>query len=669
MIGAAGPTRHGDSLTDIAHHIGLQLAAEAIWDGECCTWAGHNIAGATSVAAQPSAGGFVYDGSAGIALFLAELTLRNPAPELERVVLGAVNHSLRSIASVHPSHAGFFEGRSGIAYTAGYIGKLFGIKSFRHASSAIIAAMRGLEAQDRGLDVIGGAAGAIPALIRLSQLTNDDEGIESAKRFGQHLVDVARRETHGWSWDNAMTAARRNFTGLAHGASGMASALLDVFLVTGDDAFLYAADQALRYEAVYFDGRMGSWRNPRSPEILELERAGTCQKEIVERVLYGAPVTEDYECPYQWCYGAPGMIPVRLRMARVLDEPTYLGEAMLGIRHTFDRLPTQANYSLCHGAAGNADALLRAAELSSDLELRDRVRLWARDISTWYWTTPEKRSSGRQDGGRDATLMLGDAGFGYFCLRVSDESVPSIIFLDAGSDGAVPVRGWRRHHDEQFATEYFPQSVAAFTRLTGQSLTEAAFGTKSDASPPHRLYVAILSRIVDTSDEEGSRLLGDASLVERAAFVESLRLDEFLTEKAQWLARRLWADAGVESCVQSGTSTRVIQPEYDWPGWLGMPVGVARPAVLDGHAVLLYRKHSRIQAVPVPHGIEDVLRMCKTPVTVAAMLDHVDWTGESVEAVEAFRATLRRTVQWLYDIGALVPTGPFPSENVVSSPG
>jgi lantibiotic modifying enzyme len=63
-----------------------------------------------------------------------------------------------------------------------------------------------------------------------------------------------------------------------------------------------------------------------------------------------------------WCHGAPGIALSRLRAYEILKDNAYEAEALVAVettRHAVEsrRLSANANYSLCHGLAGNAEVL------------------------------------------------------------------------------------------------------------------------------------------------------------------------------------------------------------------------------------------------------------------------------------------------------------------------
>ena len=92
--------------------------------------------------------------------------------------------------------------------------------------------------------------------------------------------------------------------------------------------------------------------------------------------------------------------------------------------------PASANYSLCHGLAGDAELFLNWAELTGDSEARSlvetvavrRIQDFAREHRPW--------PSGIDGAPESPGLMLGLAGTGYFYLRAARPArMPSVLLV------------------------------------------------------------------------------------------------------------------------------------------------------------------------------------------------------------------------------------------------
>jgi lantibiotic modifying enzyme len=122
----------------------------------------------TSAALGPD----LYGGSAGIALFLAELFAATDDPECRRTALGAIARSIRQLDRLpegSPSPLSFFVGHLGVAFAADRVGRLTGDLGVRTRAEALLDRVAEAATAPHLLDVISGNAGAIPALLALGR--------------------------------------------------------------------------------------------------------------------------------------------------------------------------------------------------------------------------------------------------------------------------------------------------------------------------------------------------------------------------------------------------------------------------------------------------------------------------------------------------------------------
>ena len=104
------------------------------------------------------------------------------------------------------------------------------------------------------LDILSGSAGAIMALLSLYRASGDHTAIERAVQFGERLVERIDKGTGAWSADGS-----KPLTGFAHGAAGIAAALLRLFGETQSSSFLDAAIDGIRYERDVYSSEAQNW--------------------------------------------------------------------------------------------------------------------------------------------------------------------------------------------------------------------------------------------------------------------------------------------------------------------------------------------------------------------------------------------------------------------------
>jgi lantibiotic modifying enzyme len=229
-------------------------------------------------------------------------------------------------------------------------------------------------------------------------------------------LGCAAKTNEGWSWKSLQRTLPKNLTGLSHGVAGIATALLELYAATGDSRFRDGAFAGLQYERTHFCRDQGNW-----PDFRKIAYFPAPDKPI---------------CLTFWCHGAPGIGLSRLRAWELLErDEEILGEIEIAIGTTkkwFEttRFPDDGDYSLCHGASGNAELLMMAAEVL------ERTELWAiaEEIGQRGIEQFERNNlpwpCGVAEAGETPNLMLGLAGIGYFYLRLyAPKEAPCILLI------------------------------------------------------------------------------------------------------------------------------------------------------------------------------------------------------------------------------------------------
>jgi lantibiotic modifying enzyme len=171
------------------------------------------------------------------------------------------------------------------------------------------------------------------------------------------LIGAARKTPTGWSWNTLNISAEQrtqDLNGFSHGAAGISWALLELWKATGEEKFRVAAEQGFAYERQWFDPRQENW-----PDFRGLYDT------------WGSGGGNQPGFMATWCHGAPGIGLSRVRAYELTGQEVYRSAASAALRCTGRTLaaptaPGQANYSLCHGSAGNADLLVYASRVSGD---------------------------------------------------------------------------------------------------------------------------------------------------------------------------------------------------------------------------------------------------------------------------------------------------------------
>jgi type 2 lantibiotic biosynthesis protein LanM len=401
-----------------ADRIGSRLCRDAVWSDGRCNWLGWGMEfrGGQWSPAWRAMSALMYDGSAGIGLFLASLSYHTGDPIIRTTATGALAQALTAVNSlVEAGEYGFYSGLSGIARSCADGGTLLENQELVERGATALMRAAQIAPHANRLDVINGSAGLIPGLIEAADRTGSGELLQAAVAHGEHLLAQAARSDEGWSWDTMAGGTQRNLLGYSHGTAGIACALAELAHATGRAEFLAAAREALRYERSYFRPAEGNWPDFRS----------------FVQPLPGAEPT----CMLAWCHGAPGIGFARLRVWQLLPaEEDIFSEAETAIETTRRALIGTGigNFSLCHGDGGDADMLLLAADLLDRPELRQQVEAMALSALDRFEASGLPWPCGVLNAGETPNLFLGLAGIGYFFLRLYDsKEVPTVLLTNS----------------------------------------------------------------------------------------------------------------------------------------------------------------------------------------------------------------------------------------------
>jgi hypothetical protein len=388
-----GPAPDASATRSLALHvaarIGGRLCRDAIWSDALCNWTADRPEGnsASHAALIPQ----LYSGTAGVALALHHLAAATGEPIFARTARGAIDSAL---ARMPVAGCGFYTGGSGVLYAAAEI----------RGEIDISAAIRQTESDRAALDVIAGSAGAIGALLHFHRRFGGDAVLEAAIRHGDLLIAEAARDDSGWSWITIPGVGAQ--TGFAHGAAGIAWALVELWSATGEERFRRAAFEAMRFERSCFDSERANWPDFRDAE----SRFDTV-----------------------WCHGSGGIALSRLHIWRRTGDAQCLAEARIALASMRAALPTLQNFSLCHGTAGCADILIEAARILKEPEWLAGAEAAAQMGIERYFRTRRTWPGGMVRTVESPDLMWGLAGIAWFYLRVGGEMTPASPLLPCDS--------------------------------------------------------------------------------------------------------------------------------------------------------------------------------------------------------------------------------------------
>ena len=351
--GAPDAPLRGEELLEEACAIAETLAAAALPlpTGDGLSWTALVDTRDPSVASEmgPVDDG-LFQGRAGIGLFFAALGRITGEAIHRDLALGA----MRPILSAIERDAGL-AGRIGLGAangTGGLVYSLVRVGGWLNLAEPVSAAARAAAAvtpaqirADDELEVLFGSAGFLLGLLVLHDARPEAWILDRARECGRHLLESRITEPGSGRRTWAGRAGQPS-TGVPHGSSGIAHALLRLHRLTGAPEYREAVVEAQAFERSLFVPEANNWREePGSNE------APSCS----------------------WCHGAPGIGLVRLASLDLIDDLSARREAEAAVQATLDGLEAglPGSDGLCCGTLGRTEVLLRAADRFDRPELRD----------------------------------------------------------------------------------------------------------------------------------------------------------------------------------------------------------------------------------------------------------------------------------------------------------
>ena len=396
---------------EVAATIGYGIARNALWSGERCRWLeAIPVPPGQNPAVSMMCGTDVYGGTAGIGWFLAQAAARIPDELLRRTARAALRQTAaRAREELARAPHGFYGGVAGTGAALVLAGRELDDGEAVADGRALLADVPSGTDDPGATDLISGMAGTgLAFALAAAALDRDPALTERAVAAADRLLAMGDRAAEGLSWPS-IPDRRANLTGFGHGAAGMAFALLVVDALAPEQRFRDAAAAAFAYENKVFDAQRANW-----PDF---------------RILPGYPPGEDF-FPVAWCHGAGGIVRSRL-LAEAAGGFDVAADVAAGLWTTareaerWSSVPG-ADFTLCHGILGLADALLDPARAgradygalttaiagSAAAAFHDAERPWPSGLVT------REELSG---------LMMGNAGIGHFYLRLADPALDSVL--------------------------------------------------------------------------------------------------------------------------------------------------------------------------------------------------------------------------------------------------
>ena len=374
-----------------AKRIAREFASRAIWDGDEAAWISVGFSPRTlRFQLQPTGVG-LYEGGAGIALFLARMGKRFVDEEWCELARAAMRADLNQVQQ-RPTGLGLSEGNGGIVWALAHLGAILGEDEWTNRAWDLARSITISDVEcDVQLDVLGGVAGAILGVLALPGAAQDSQLSAILERCGARLVQTQIETEHGIAWP---TLDGKTLCGLSHGTAGIGLALARLGAATRQPKWLELARRAFDWERAHFDLDARDWPDKRF---------------------------DDCRFTVSWCHGAPGIALSRLAALKCVVDETARREWESDLEWALDatrRAPLSFIDHICCGNLGRASVLARSPAFVDEARaLTATVCARFDDFALLPNVSP---------GAWVAGLWNGAAGVGMHLLQMTQAELPAV---------------------------------------------------------------------------------------------------------------------------------------------------------------------------------------------------------------------------------------------------
>lgn len=410
----AEPTGSPDEvflLKKCAQDSAQRIADAALKKGASVAWVGIDWLGDSEVAQLVSLGPDLYTGTSGIAFFLAaryKVCGSVDSKALAYKALASTRHQLKQNTAARWARSLGIGGASGlgsIIYALTTISQFLNDPELLEdalACANLISA--DMIAADENLDIIGGSAGAILALLKLHKVSGSPIALETALLCGEHLLKKPRTGEAGKrSWISPRMLSESPLNGMSHGASGFAYSLVKLYEISQRNEFLEAANECLEYEKSNYLPDHQNWGDLRGDG-----NSDVCQ----------------------WCHGAIGIGLARLGIKN--SWKAYREDIDTDISNSIEaasRYWPNSTDSLCCGTLGSIELINESGKKLNRSDLKDLARSRFNSL-----LADANKNGGFSHLSKNADFNLGlfrgESGVGYTALRQLDCNLPNVLLWE-----------------------------------------------------------------------------------------------------------------------------------------------------------------------------------------------------------------------------------------------
>lgn len=375
---------------------------------------------------------YFYEGIAGIAVYLYALekvrkqrrdTQERAEIRLEKKVADRLLQQLKEYTEnlddsgnesgdvlENTGRTGMFDGEFSIVFAYFLLYEIGKKEEYLYLAELHAKKSLALLREDKSYDLLGGNAGAVIVLLKLYDITGGREYLQAAMDAGDFLCVHGETMACGTGWRGA---EKTPLCGMAHGNSGILTALCRLYGITGEKRYYDLCLQGLDYEDSMYEERIHDWKDLRG-ESMHQGQSG--------------------EQEMAWCHGAGGIALSRKLMMEALED--QVSEEVAGLYGRLEKdikkaMPAVSKHFLregmciCHGTLGNYRILEKLQEYAGRGAMAEAEAAVYGKIA---WVEKEEPELPAQEYHAPG-FMNGAAGIGYELLREIYGGLPEILEL------------------------------------------------------------------------------------------------------------------------------------------------------------------------------------------------------------------------------------------------
>lgn len=383
---------------------------------DSATWIGIQWIGDSGFAELAPLGPDLYNGSTGIALFLAgygSLTKDQYFKDLAIISLAGLRKDINGLNAQRFARSLGLGGASGLGSVVYGLATLSEIlhnnELLKDAKVAASLFTKELIESDQNLDVIGGVAGAILSVLKLYRICPEPWILEKAVWMGEYLIKQNRSGSGLYKSFSSIQNDHGPMSGMSHGAAGYAYALAALAKASGRRDFEEIAQECLRFENERFNEEYQNW-----PPI---HQPGKNLHDTMKRCM--------------WCHGAVGVGLARLASEKFSDLDTSdlrfdIDRSIRGARKNMSKTID----SLCCGAMGRVELFYEVGKTHLDSELIAQARQQLFEVIEAAHQSTYRFGGAGGIGEFHLGLFRGISGVGYTILRQLNPNLPNVLIWE-----------------------------------------------------------------------------------------------------------------------------------------------------------------------------------------------------------------------------------------------